>query len=220
MRRLLTSSIASLLVALSAVLICLYPGRETYIISIIIYIILLNEILVERLAGRPVDEGAILLGSLIVLFSTLKLINFYGLHLIDLGVATVVTILAATNWSEELLKAQYTPFYPLSMMLALILGYFLDTVNPLQLVLLSILESHLIYHALSSRQTYGESIELALYTIIIYSFFISITRKTQIIPLLIITTLLKIASSKTSRLVQLYAPLDLYLKVLIGGIWA
>ena len=218
MRGRLQGYLAALLVALSSLMMAAYPRRYVYISVIIIYIIVLNLVFIGGLTSSVTELGSVLVGSIIVLLSILKIINFYNIYILDIGVAITIIMLATAYWHEELVRAQYTALYPVSMITALILAYLIGTVNPLQLVLLSALEGHLIYHALSLKPTLGGLLLAGLYLTTVYSLFTAAIGQIPVIPLVMATSILKIISGYKPGFTQLYASLDFYLKIIAGGL--
>ena len=218
MRGRLQGYLAALLVALSSLMMAAYPRRYVYISVIIIYIIVLNLVFIGGLASGVAGLGSVFVGSIIVLLSILKIINFYNIYIMDISVAVIVIMLATTHWHEELVRVQYTALYPVSMITALILAYSIGTENPLQLVLLSALEGHLLYKALSPKPTIGGLLLAGLYLITVYSLFTAAIGQIPGIPIVMATSILKIISGYRSRFAQVYASLDFYLKVIAGGL--
>ncbi len=218
MRARLQGHLAALLVALSSFMVAAYPRRYVYISVIIIYIIVLNLVFIGGLASGVAGLGSVFVGSIIVLLSILKIINFYNIYIMDISVAVIVIMLATTHWHEELVRVQYTALYPVSMITALILAYSIGTENPLQLILLSALEGHLLYQALSPKPTIGGLLLAGLYLITVYSLFTAAIGQIPGIPIVMATSILKIISGYRSRFAQVYASLDFYLKVIAGGL--
>ena len=218
MRARLQGYLAALLVAMSSFMVAAYPRRYIYISVIIIYIIVLNLVFMGGLGSGFAGLGSVFVGSIIVLLSILKIINFYNIYILDISVAVIVIMLATTHWHEELVRVQYTALYPVSMITALILAYSIGTENPLQLVLLSALEGHLLYQALSPKPTITSLLLAGLYLITVYSLFTAAVGQIPGIPIVMTTSILKIISGYKPRFTQVYASLDFYLKVIAGGL--
>lgn len=217
MREQLYKLAAALLASISALAMALIAGRATYIVLIIIYIVIINISFLVRLTGHQADIGAVLLGLIILSYSILKIIGFYNVYLVDIIIATVTVVLASLTWSCELVQSQYTTFYPISIIAALILGYLIGAPSPLQLVLISSLESHLVYHVLSHGPLIEGAVLAVLYGVTVYSLVYTLTGLESILPPLAFTFALKVALAREVRASQVYASADFYLKVLVGG---
>ncbi len=219
MREELTHTLSLTIIALSNIILLQGITRISLLLSLLLYTVAVNIEMFSLMGRGGIEPMTLGLGTLTMIWGTLNLLGYSAKYIIALSTASLIAILGASYWDEDLVRSQYTPLYSLSIILALFYGYIINSKNISIIILASILETHIAYHINSEEiKPLLKGFQHLLAMASLYTLLYLLIGDWETVILYALTYILKTILGLSDGLRRLYPSLDVFIKASIGGI--